>query len=217
MNKLEFGERLHEWMTRCSCPDDGFAEEVGSTMQRRAHNALVKILSNIPGWGDCSLVPEDKTPLFNDNLINLARLFARLFIIDKTPSQCYITLNRCSSSDFAVSCMFSGANHFTVVLPISIVETGIEDYVKSSLNQEVDPDDANAKRELLPHIKVSVKIGDEEVTHMGAHFIDAVAFLCQCELSIRRNKKMDEPVDIQTAVIQKQNMKKLLGELNGKG
>ena len=92
----------------------------------------------------------------------------------------------------------------------------IRDYVKSSLNQEVNPEETldDAKKELIPHIKVSVKIGDEEVTHMGAHFIDAVAFLCQCELSIRRNKKMDEPVDIQTAVIQKQNLKKLLGESN---
>jgi hypothetical protein len=70
---------------------------------------------------------------------------------------------------------------------------------------------------MIPHIKVSVKIGDEEATHYGAHFIDAIHFLCQCEESIRRRKNMTEPVDIQTSAIQKQNMKKLLGELNGKG
>lgn len=70
---------------------------------------------------------------------------------------------------------------------------------------------------MIPHIKVSVKIGDEEVAHHGAQFIDAISFLCHCEASIRRSQNMTEPVDIQTSAIQKQNLKKLLGELNGKG
>lgn len=67
---------------------------------------------------------------------------------------------------------------------------------------------------MIPHIKVSVKIGDEEVTHHGAQFIDAISFLCHCELSVRRSKNMTEPVDIQTAAIQKQNLKELLGNRN---
>ena len=216
MTKLEFVERLREWMARFSCPDDGFSEEDGSTVQRRAHNALVKILSNIPGWGDCNLVPEDKMSLFNENLINLSRLFARLFIIDKTPSQCYVALDRCSQSEFVVSKMFGANEHFKVVLPTSIVETGIEDYVKSELNQKVDPEKtlSDTNEGMIPHIKVSVKIGDEEVSQHCAQFIDAISFLCHCELCIRRNKKMTEPVDIQTSAIQQQNLKKLLGERN---
>ena len=217
MDKLEFVERLREWMARYSCPDDGFSEEDDLTVQRRAHNALVKILSNIPGWGDCDLVPEDKMSIYNENLVNLSRLFARLFIVDKTPSQMYIALDRCSSSEFVVRKMFGANEHFTVVLPTSIVETGIEDYVKSELNQKVDPEKTcDTNKGMIPHIKVSVKIGDEEVSQQCAQFIDAISFLCHCELCIRRNKKMDEPVDIQTSAIQQQNMKKLLGDLNGK-
>lgn len=216
MNKLKFVEKLFEWIARFSCPDDGFSEEDGSTVQRRAHNALVKILSNIPGWGDCNLVPEGKMSIFNENLVNLSRLFARLFIADKNPDQFYIALDRCSSSEFVLRKMFGVNEHFKVVLPTSIVETGIEDYVKSSLNEKVDPEKTlgDDKREMIPHIKVSVKIGDEEVSQHCAQFIDAISFLCHCELCIRRNKKMTEPVDIQTAAIQQQNMKKLLGEIH---
>ena len=214
MTKSEFVERLHEWMERYSCPGIGFSEEDGLTEQSRAHNALVKILSNIPGWGDCNLVPEDKMPIYNENLVNLRRLFARLFIVDKTPDQFYIALSRCSSSEFVVRKMFGANEHFTVVLPTSIVETGIEDYVKSELNQKVDPEKTlcDTNEGMIPHIKVSVKIGDEEVSQQCAQFIDAISFLCHCELCIRRNKKMDEPVDIQTSAIQQQNLKKLLGE-----
>lgn len=216
MTKLEFVESLLDWIARFNNPGDGFSEEKGYTVQRRAHNALVKILSNIPGWGDCNLVPEGKMPIFNENLVDLSRLFARLFIADKSPSQFYIALDRCSPSEFVVRGMFGCNTHFEVVLPTSIVETGIEDYVKSELNQKVDPEKtlSDTNTEMIPHIKVSVKMGDDEATHMGTHFIDAVSFLCGCEAAIRRNKKMTEPVDIQTSVIAKQNMKKLLGERN---
>lgn len=64
---------------------------------------------------------------------------------------------------------------------------------------------------IVPQIKVSVKVGEKEATHIGAHFIDAISFLCQCEDSIRRSRNATEPVDIQTVAIQKENMKKLLG------
>jgi hypothetical protein len=100
-------------------------------------------------------------------------------------------------------------------LPFTIVETGLKAYIDTLIqDSQKKKTSCGTNSELIPHIKVSVKIGDEEVSQQCAQFIDAISFLCHCELCIRRNKKMDEPVDIQTAVIQKQNLKKLLGESN---
>ena len=64
----------------------------------------------------------------------------------------------------------------------------------------------------VPHIKVSVTFNGEEVSHYGAHFIDAISFLCRAEEALRRGKHMTQPVDIETTKITKENLNKLLGK-----
>ena len=66
----------------------------------------------------------------------------------------------------------------------------------------------------VPHIKVSVAFNGEEVSHYGAHFIDAISFLCRAEEALRRGKHINQPVDIETTKITKENLNKLLGGSN---
>ena len=63
----------------------------------------------------------------------------------------------------------------------------------------------------IPHIEVKIEYNGETVSQQCTHFIDGISFLCQAEAAIRRNAKMNEPVDNRTSIIQKENMKKLLG------
>ena len=67
----------------------------------------------------------------------------------------------------------------------------------------------------IPHIDVKVEYDGETVSQQCAHFIDAITFLCGCEQAIRKKRKMQEPIDVQTSAFQKNNLDKLL-ELNKK-
>ena len=63
----------------------------------------------------------------------------------------------------------------------------------------------------VPQITVKVKYGDEEISQCGAHFIDAISFLCAAEISLRRLNKLQTPVDEITIELGKENLEKLLG------
>ncbi len=63
----------------------------------------------------------------------------------------------------------------------------------------------------VPQITVKVKYGDEEISQYGAHFIDAISFLCAAEISLRRVNKLQTPVDVVTTELGKKNLEKLLG------
>jgi len=67
----------------------------------------------------------------------------------------------------------------------------------------------------MPKIQVKIEYEGHEATHYGAHFIDAISFLCQAEAAIRRGAKLDTPVDVVSEQIGRENLKKLLGENHG--
>ena len=62
----------------------------------------------------------------------------------------------------------------------------------------------------IPHIEVIVEYKGERASLNCSHFIDGISFLCGCEASIRRNEKMNQPLDIRTSAFQKSNLDKLL-------
>lgn len=68
----------------------------------------------------------------------------------------------------------------------------------------------------LPKIKVTVEYNGKVAEHYGAHFIDAISFLCHAEEAIRRGRCVNEPVDISTTDIGKQNLKELVDRRNKK-
>lgn len=193
---------------------DEFKNAAYDLLETWANNPLTKfkavcartkeLLANIPEWNDDEV--RKSVPCYEPHLSLWKILNCNSNIVVSMVSKEHVYLK--SYDREAISC----------TLPFTIVETGLKAYI-DSLNQDAQKKktSCDTNSEMIPHIKVSVKIGDEEVEHRGAHFIDAISFLCSCEAAIRRNKKMTEPVDIQTTSIQKQNVKKLLGELNGKG
>lgn len=64
----------------------------------------------------------------------------------------------------------------------------------------------------IPHVKVEVSFRGETVVQEGAHFIDAVHFLCHAEESVRRGLKLAAPVDIDTSAVCDENLRRLLTE-----
>jgi len=73
---------------------------------------------------------------------------------------------------------------------------------------------SNADRKKLPCIKVTVEYNGKVAEHYGAHFIDAISFLCHAEEAVRLGRGVNEPVDISTAEIGKQNLKELMDRRN---
>ena len=75
---------------------------------------------------------------------------------------------------------------------------------------------SSADRKKLPCIKVTVEYNGKVAEHYGAHFIDAISFLCHAEEAVRLGRGVNEPVDISTAEIGKQNLKELMDRRNKK-
>ena len=68
----------------------------------------------------------------------------------------------------------------------------------------------DGKEKPVPHIHVTVEYAGDKVEHWGAHFIDGIKFLADCEALIRRNMNLNTSVDESTTVICKQNLKALM-------
>ena len=71
--------------------------------------------------------------------------------------------------------------------------------------------DCVAKKEDVPHIKVSVEFRGEKVEQECAFFIDSIEFLCQCEAAIRRGKRLRVESDVDTERITRDNLQRLIG------
>jgi len=70
--------------------------------------------------------------------------------------------------------------------------------------------DHNKSSVKIPHIEVTITVGDESISHYGAQFIDAIKFLADAEAAVRKHSGLKEPVDITVDAIQKENMRKLM-------
>ena len=66
----------------------------------------------------------------------------------------------------------------------------------------------------VPLIKVSIEYKGDKVEYYGSHFIDAISFICKAEEALRINRKLNEPCDISTTEIGRENLRKLLDKRN---
>lgn len=95
-----------------------------------------------------------------------------------------------------------------------IIEEGFK--IRESPPTKETPIESSADRKKLPHIKVTVEYNGKVAEHYGAHFIDAISFLCHAEEAVRLGRGVNEPVDISTTEIGKQNLKELMDRRNRK-
>lgn len=98
------------------------------------------------------------------------------------------------------------------IFSTDIIEEGFK--IRKSPPTKEAPTVSSAGSKKLPCIKVTVEYNGKVAEHYGAHFIDAISFLCHAEEAVRLGRGVNEPVDISTTEIGKQNLKELMDRRN---